>query len=284
MGPYSFDEEFGGEDDEQVEPDAAPPTNVERIVAQLAQPQSSEDEEELDDNYMHQVDERLEVTTHYRILLQGSLFDSDSPAARIVEKEVRRFVRNRVEILLGIRREAEVHGPAAPVSLPFTEAEITALKALAGAAMRSPSLGGQEKKVEPQVRVAQVPVAKALPALSPRTPKPGPVAKAQPSPVAPKPAAAPIPAKTPPSKGGRKRGYIRKQAVDRDGNPIVNDEGKPVMTTAVQQQNPEGRLPWPTDQGMEMLTHDNATRSVGTTTSGKIAAALVSGALKNPNT
>jgi hypothetical protein len=302
MAPFDFDSEYDAneeaeDDGQEPESEGAQVTDhADKIVANyLAQHQ--EDEDEPDDGYMERVDERLEVTTHYRILLQGSLFDSDTPAARIVEKEVRRFVRNRVEVLLGIKREEAVPAPP-PVVLPFSESEIVALKTLAAAAMRSSSFSGASEapKQEPQLRKAQTPVPAPTPTVVRKASKPAPVAKTQPAPPS-TPPKAPVPAPIPtttqtkppkpgkPGKPGRKRGYIKKEVV----NP---ETGETTVITKVEQQNPADRLPWPSANMFTAMTEAVASRAPmgpavnieqpASIASADQTAALIAAALKQP--
>src|SRR5262249_21609094 len=53
---------------------------------------------------LSEVERRLEIASHYRLLLQDRLFESTSLAARQVEAEVRAFVKERLEILVGMRQ------------------------------------------------------------------------------------------------------------------------------------------------------------------------------------
>ena len=75
---------------------------------------------------MTEVERRLEMAYYYRLLLNDSLFvDANSEIAQVVESEIRQFVQERLEILLGIR----VVQPKAVEQ--FDRAEALVLKTLA---------------------------------------------------------------------------------------------------------------------------------------------------------
>lgn len=71
------------------------------------------------------VEKRLEVAQYYQTFLQESFFDDDSAAAQMVESEIRGFVRERLNVLMGVKE-----GSSAGVS--FTNQEVEVLKKLAG--------------------------------------------------------------------------------------------------------------------------------------------------------
>jgi hypothetical protein len=76
-----------------------------------------------DDEYMSEVEERLEVAAHYRLLLQDSFFtDPTTKVARRVTYELRAWVRERL---------AELVGMSTPKKNALSDAETELLKALA---------------------------------------------------------------------------------------------------------------------------------------------------------
>lgn len=110
-----------------------------------------QDEERFDEQ-MDEADKRLEVASYYRILLRGALFDDESEAALSVQREVRGFIKTRLEVLLGMRTEKA----AVPTKQPFTEEQLEALKALANRVLKKPELVAVKDapKPEPTLRKA----------------------------------------------------------------------------------------------------------------------------------
>jgi hypothetical protein len=118
------------------------------------------DEEEEDTfGIMNDANLRLEQGRLYQMVLQGDIFadtNADPKAIRNVQREIRKFVRERMETMLGIRQEQQAMETI--ISSPFNDLEVTVLKMLAS----KMSKGETEK--EP-TKVA------AGPGLPPPTPK-----------------------------------------------------------------------------------------------------------------
>lgn len=106
-------------------------------VAQAVQEQANFDTQ------MSEVERRLELAQYYRLLLNDSLFNNRSEAAATVEAEVRDFVRSRLEILLGVKKEQ-----VKAVS-DFNDDEIQALKAVASRLLKKPELVDKKPKEPP---------------------------------------------------------------------------------------------------------------------------------------
>src|SRR4051812_13332832 len=95
---------FDSDEFDYREEEVTPASAASEILASLQPapaPSAPESEPESDD-YMALVDQRLEVAQYYRLLLGAPLFDKDTLASRIVEREHRAFIRERLEILLSI--------------------------------------------------------------------------------------------------------------------------------------------------------------------------------------
>lgn len=153
MGNFFDESEY-----QEIEEESA----AEKVLARLqAKPEvaSEEEEDELAD-----VDARLETADHYRAILNHQFFDADSAASRVVDREIRAFIKERLEILLGIR------SPRAADVAQFTEEEAEALKTLADPDVTR-ALGAVAKKV----------LGKTGPAIIESTPKP--LLKKVPAPV-----------------------------------------------------------------------------------------------------
>lgn len=90
-------------------------------------------EEEEEDNAfsMNDANLRLEQGRLYQMVLQGNIFadtNADPKAIRNVQREIHKFVRERMEVMLGIRQE---QAKETVVSSPFNDMEVVVLKMLA---------------------------------------------------------------------------------------------------------------------------------------------------------
>jgi hypothetical protein len=91
-----------------------------------------DDDEESTVEIMGDANLRLEQGRLYQMVLQGDIFadtNADPKAIRNVQREIRKFVRERMETMLGIRQEQALQAPI--ISSPFNDLEVTALKMLA---------------------------------------------------------------------------------------------------------------------------------------------------------
>jgi hypothetical protein len=149
--------------------------------------ESSEDDF---DERMSEVERRLEVAQYYRLLLNDSLFSTSTPAAKVVEAEIRAFIRERLEDLVGIRT------PKVVKSSDFSDEEMTVLKQFTARVLKNSKL--LEPNPEPTVKKASPPaqtpsktaskprvaptvnkVKVAPPAKTPKAPKPSQKAQAK---------------------------------------------------------------------------------------------------------
>jgi hypothetical protein len=168
-----------------------------------------------------------------------------TPAALEVEKEVRGFIRGRLEVLVGLRQEA------VPAKDVFTESEVSALKTVASKILRKPELAEPVKPAAPappSLRQVASPVPKAAPTMKKAAVTPKPVMRKAET-VTPTPRATPKPepkqAKSDSSEnqtsGRIKKRY--KQIVGPDGRTVeidVTPQGtspvsKPIPTPTVTQ-------------------------------------------------
>lgn len=129
------------------------PLVLDEEVMQVLQEDPNVDifEEEEDDAalIMNDANLRLEQGRLYQMVLQGDIFadtNADPKAIRNVQREIRKFVRERMETMLGIRQEQVAQQPI--VSSPFNDLEVTALKMVASKVTK-----GETEKV------SQAPVA-----------------------------------------------------------------------------------------------------------------------------
>lgn len=84
---------------------------------------------------------RLAQGSLYELLMNNALFgevDVDPKAVRNVEKEIKNFAKERMEIMLGMRQERSTHVAEFDPKManPFNDLEVQALKALASAATK----------------------------------------------------------------------------------------------------------------------------------------------------
>lgn len=79
---------------------------------------------------------RLEQGKLYELIMNSNLFDnmdSDARAIRNVQREIKRFARERMEVMLGMRQEA---ARETSVASPFNSLEVDVLKKIASAASK----------------------------------------------------------------------------------------------------------------------------------------------------
>lgn len=99
-----------------------------------------------EDEQLSEVERRLEIASFYRLLLNDRLFESENPAAHAVEKEIRTYIRARLEVLVGMRSEASVQTPSAN---PFSAEETVILKSIAAKLQKKPSILESVAKPKP---------------------------------------------------------------------------------------------------------------------------------------
>lgn len=254
--------------------------NVNDLVASImgtSQPQQAPQtaEEALDSTqseYMDQVEERLDVAAHYRILLSHPMFDNNTKAANIVSFEVQGFLRQRLGELLGIGGPAkkETFTPAQVESLrllgDLPAGHVTALRLVAS------RLTGEAPppREAPTTRPAPAPSAPATrPAPAPAGPRRTAPAKAPAGPVAAQPARAPDiapprgPGRPPGAKNRPKAGEapmvqaIRKHP-DGTEEPLFDKDGNPRMVRLARVQRPSGAMPFPNEAQMSGVTEAQA--------------------------
>jgi hypothetical protein len=124
--------------EKQGQPDPSPQHELvldEQVVAEIqGDPEFEvfEDDENDTLELMSDANLRLEQGRLYQMVLANDIFgqtDADPKAIRNVQREIRKFVRDRMEIMLGIKQEQALQTPI--VSSPFNDLEVSALKMLA---------------------------------------------------------------------------------------------------------------------------------------------------------
>jgi hypothetical protein len=293
MATFSFDDsEFGGE---EAAADHAADQAL-RSIEESPAPVSDEDAALAD------VDLRLETADYYRAILNHAFFDVASEASQIVDREIRAFIRERLEILLGLRSPKVPVAVAAPAQ--FADDEVKALKLLATKVLNKPALAEASK---PMVRKMAMPVPEAKPAIRAKpqarkipAPPPAPSTKpkakavvAKPTPSVPAPAAPVVARKfeSSPDRTGVTQTYIdanTNRKVTLTEGEIIEEEGRRYKVVANEKgtlyrrditgqvTNPR-RVPPQSIREMEILSQQHAQQSLATldsTTGAAIVAAL----------
>jgi len=124
---------------------------VNEIVRDIAQEQPENDDQEEDFSViLSDANLRIEQGTLYKMIMNHDLFegmDVDPRAIKNVQREIRQFARERMDVMLGMRQPKSVESV---VSSPFNELEVTVLKRLASAA----SKGATESSSQPTTQAA----------------------------------------------------------------------------------------------------------------------------------
>lgn len=122
--------------------------DIEELTEQVSQSEDDEDEdfsEVLTDARL-----RLELGRLYEMVMNHSLFDGvevDARASKIVQKQIRKFAKEQIELTLGMRQET-IATTGTIVSSPFNDLEVDILKKLASAASKGATESEDANKVE----------------------------------------------------------------------------------------------------------------------------------------
>jgi outer membrane biosynthesis protein TonB len=181
-------------------------------------------EEELNFEYMNEVDRRLSIANCYRELLENPLFQNPDENTAVAQHEVRQFVVGRLQVLMGARSEGQpmVVQPKSQFADPEVQAlrvaasvfqaggetlrsfaglsgrEVQALKALAAVALKQGMVPAQQPDATAPPRAVQRRKPPTAPVAAPSAPV-RPVAPPQPTPkpLSPPPPPAPKPQPVP---------------------------------------------------------------------------------------
>lgn len=186
------------------------PKRVNQVVQQVLEEDpattSIDDEDDFAD-VLSDARLRLEQGRLYEMLMNHNLFEgvaADSKAIRNVQREIRKYAKERMEIMLGMRKSEEIENVENVQKVsPFSEMEVSVLKMLAKAASKGATGPVSAPQSPPRqtiapIKVEQPAAEKALtPMVAPKKVAP-PVKKA----VAPKP---PVPSPKAPTPLKRKK-------------------------------------------------------------------------------
>lgn len=114
--------------------------------------QSYDEEEEDFTEVLNDANLRIEQGRLYQMIMNHSLFegmDSDPRAVQNVEREIRKFARERMEIMLGMRKETS-KVETLEIDFPFNELEVEVLKKIAFTATKGAT--AQSDNYVPAVR------------------------------------------------------------------------------------------------------------------------------------
>ena len=221
----------------QADPPPVPPDNF-----------AEEPQEEDYQAVVTNVDRRLRIAQYFRLVLDSTLFEDGTTESRIVQNRIRKFVRDEIEVLFGMRAAAAI------AASPFTQDEIDALKALAAA-----TIVARKRSSEPKLNQ----IANPPPAIKPVA---APALRAIQSTAAPMPAVqqqrpqqavarARQPAPTPP---GELQGMVAPGTPSLKNDPRIPDQYKNDASVRiknghvfVQQRNGDGELLWAHEPGMK---------------------------------
>lgn len=122
---------------------------------------------------------RLEMGKLYELIMKHDLFegvDSDPKAMKTVQKEIRAYAQERMEIMLGMRQEKTETQNSFPMELfPFNSLEVEVLKALAATATKGESrdaepLNLSDSKPAPRTTLNPIGSRGSKPAPAPKAP------------------------------------------------------------------------------------------------------------------
>jgi len=241
-------DEYGPEDAVELSDEPTEDEVDASLVAEGAQSVANASLADLD----VEVERRFEVAMYYRTLLKDPLFNEATEASRVVENEVRAFIRNRLEELMGIKAPT----PVAVQKSPFDAEEILALKAVAKRLVKKPDL----IDAKPALRKAQPP-----PPAPVRAP---PTVAARRSPIpGSKPPAAPVKQAPKPTVQNKENGIVTDtgkvlQKGTKRYKIVENDLGTQFKQDITVQLRPNNCLPTPSPEMMEQITASQASKQV----------------------
>ena len=159
----------------------------------------SQEEDDFSD-VLNDANLRLEQGTLYKMVMNSNLFqdmNADPRAVKNVEREIKRFARERMEIMLGMRQERSQEVQHVTVASPFNGLEVAVLKQVAAAASKGATERPEAEEIAQKIekKTSLTPISGAPRAaqpqatLTPARPAPAPAPKPQPKPLPQKPAA-----------------------------------------------------------------------------------------------
>jgi hypothetical protein len=249
------------------------PSSAQQVIHQeeidiegLTEEVANEDDEEEDfSDVLTDARLRLELGRLYEMVMNHSLFDGvevDERASKIVQKQIRKFAKEQIELTLGMRQEPTVQNNLTVVS-PFNDLEVQVLKKLASAA----SKGATESEEANQVvesAPAQPPKKKTLNTIGKSSSQTKPLPKAQPKPIVKK--AEPI------QRAARPQAQPERPPKELTGKMLheMTEEEKAEHVRGVNERNkareqviPKNRAPWPSFEEQVSIAQSQVSRAAG---------------------
>lgn len=163
------------------------------------EPEYEEEEQEQEEDFssiLSDARQRMEQGRLYEILMDHDLFSGqgyDEKAVKHVTKQIRNFAKEQMEIMLGMRSEAQKATAFNAADFPFNDAEVSALKDLAYVATKGASAREEAQTFTPQATIPVAPRRTGLnPVASKRSAAPSQFMAKRGDSAAPKPAAKPL--------------------------------------------------------------------------------------------
>lgn len=182
-------EEIHGEEAPQVNPRLANPTPrpapkpnpaKEEAPEEIYEDDGEESESEDFTSVLSDARLRLEQGRLYEMIMNHNLFEGvevDPKAVKFVQKQIRNFAKEQMEIMLGMRAEPSAQPAGFPMeSFPFNSLEVEVLKMLASTATKGATVDA-EPFAGPSpgpARTSINPIGKGAGQTRPATPKPAP--------------------------------------------------------------------------------------------------------------
>jgi hypothetical protein len=258
--------------------------DVDELTEQVSQDDDGDDFQEV----MSDARLRIEQGKLYEMIMNHDLFsdvDADPRAAKAVQKQIRNFARESLEVMLGMRSTVPAHGAGSEMrnASPFNDLEVDVLKKLASAASKGAT--EQVEEDEPDRAPAAPPKKKTLNSIGPKNPgqriNTKPVDRPSPSkPIQKK--VEPIQRTTKPPQPDKKGGILDGKSLDEmNAQEKANHLAEVVARNAARGQViPPDRAPMPDFATQEMLALSQSSRAMSSTGKGNLSALIVAN-LKN---
>lgn len=113
---------------------------------------SEEESEILDDKVLKDASLRLEQGNLYKMLLKHNLFedvDADERAVNNVQREMRAFIRERLEVLVGLKEDPRIQKKKVSVEGQLSGVELAVLKQFLSKAVSAQTEGAEDQQQRP---------------------------------------------------------------------------------------------------------------------------------------
>lgn len=254
----------------------------ELTLEELTEQVAEDDEDEDFTDVLTDARLRLELGRLYEMVMNHSLFDDvevDSRASKIVQKQIRKFAKEQIELTLGMRQEAVLTSDTV-ISSPFNDLEVQILKKLASAASRG-ATESEEANQPVEVGPSKPPKKKTLNTISSNQTKP----RVQPKPMAKK--AEPIKRQAKPKQQYAKELEMDYEPLDKPMHEMTAAElaERNRQTTERQKDRlvitpKEQRQHWPSYEEQTALAQAQVSRATNSLAKGNLSALIVAN-LKN---